>query len=327
MTQTASKTTVYVGLEAVEGVQAATLYPIEVDVFNENDKIEEAVRAGAKGNINAEQGSEIVQHSSEPQLGGDVADQMIGLIMAGLYGEVATTVDDPEAGVNVHNFTVLNKNNHPTFSIVFGDPDIGVGEYRACLGCTVDTGEFPIDSGAFGKFDVKFMGRASVATADPAVDFAEENFFTTPNAKFLISDTLIGLDTADALCVQTGKLMITKNAKKQFCVGAGVDPKKCYNGRISAKLETTVEYEGDEYINLERDNLEKFARLQLTSGAVIGAATNPLIEFTFEKCKIRELTRDRNVEEELRQSFGIKPENMVGSTAKLINTKTAYVAD
>ena len=328
MTQTASRTTVYIGLEATQGTRAATLIPIEVDTFNENDQVQEAVRSGARGNINAEHGSEIVQESSEVQLSGDLSDQIIGIILACVYGVVTTTADDPETDVHTHDYSVANNNEHPTFTVVFADPGVGTsGEYRECLGCQIGTYETPLDPGANAKFDVKFVGRSSQAGADPATSYLDENFFVTPNVEFLIADTQADLDSAEPLCVQTGKLMIDKGAQKQFTIGSGKNPKKCYNGRITGKLEATIEYENDEYINLERDNGAKWARLKFTSPVTIGAASNPSIVHDFPNCKVRELTRDRNLENELRQSFAIKCENMAGATAKIVNEKATYVAD
>lgn len=323
MTQTGSKTKVYIGLEAVEGTRATTLIPIEVDSFNENDKITPAERTGAKGTIAGTHGSEIVRKMSEVQLAGDVGDKMIGLIFAGIFGQNTTSADDPETGVNTHNYSVLDSNNHPTYSIVFADSVIG--EYRECLGCQIDTADFIVDQEAFAKFDVKFIGRASESGANPNTSYIDDFFYTNSVSQFFVADSVANLDSATPLCMQNGKISFEKNAKAQWCLGE--TPKKCYNGRMNAKIELTIEYEDKAYIDLERDNTARATRIKFKHNGTIGTTTNPEVQVTFDSCKVRELTRGRELEDILTQSFALKTENVISTTAKVINTKNNYVAD
>lgn len=306
-----------------------TLVPIEVDTFNENDSNTVAERKGAKGNIAETQGSESVQEMSAPELSGDVSDQVIGFILAGLFGDLATTDDSPEAGVNTHALAVENSNNHPTYSIVFADPDIngGAGEYRVCKGCVIDSGEIPLDPGAFAKFDVKFMGQHSETTTDPNENFIDENFFTTPKAVFKLATNVAGLAAADALDVRSGKLIFAKKGTQIFGIGNGKGPAKSHNGRLDIRSELTLEYKDKTYIDLGRGDAERAVGLTLESGATIGSATNPTISFELPKCKIRELSRSRGLEEELRQSFALICEDVMNATGEIVNTHSGYVAD
>ena len=118
------KVSMGIAKESVRGTaESDATYWLPIKAFNHENKVENAFNDSAQGTCVPNQDAEIVKEWAEG--GGEslIGVDHFGLVLLAFLGAVATSTDDPEAGVNTHTFSLAESSQHQSLTIFQDDPN------------------------------------------------------------------------------------------------------------------------------------------------------------------------------------------------------------
>ncbi len=311
------------GKESTKGTPVAPTYWPDLDKKGLHPKIETIKDESARGRIEAVSASDIAKKWSEPDLGGMIHDQSFGLLLLAALGQVSTTADSPEAGVNTHAFTVKNDNDHPALTIVQEDSNI-----EKCASYAMrNTLSIEAILDGFARFDAAFIAKALVDDTETASRITE-NRFVPDHMEVKIAADLAGLGAASAIVVKSCKITIEKNTKAHYKLGSK-EPEAITNGELRVRGDIELTFEDSTYFDIFEGGTKKAIRLTLeNSDVTIGAASHPKIEIDLAQIAMEEWDRSEENGEIVSQTIGFEAEYSVsdGKMVKidLVNTVASY---
>lgn len=134
------------------------------------------------------------------------------------------------SGANVHYFSRLNSNSHPSFSLY--DCDDVAQSYATY--CMVNTFELSCEVGDYVKFSTEFQWKAIQWTSWEAPAYADENPFTASMAWVRFAENEALLNTAEEICMQNFRISINKNLTDVQCFGS-TDISGIYNQQFGVE--------------------------------------------------------------------------------------------
>lgn len=190
-----------------------------------------------------------------------------------------------------HNFTVLNSNAHPTFTLWWKDSVKSVSSAYNMVS------EFTISAvvGEYVNFTANFMGKKMVTESEPTVTYScSENPFRARDVKVYFSDTEWSRGTA--IPVTSLNLTITKNLYDHQTLGS-LDIDSIYNQQFSVSWDMELLYEADTYLNFVRAGTKKYTKIEIINTDVtLTPSGNPTMTFILWKTafETRDQTDDNN---------------------------------
>jgi hypothetical protein len=183
-------------------------------------------------------------------------------------------------------------------------------------------------SGEFVTFTANMMGKKMTDQSTPSVAYKSENLFRARDVKVYLADTEVGLDTADAICLNSVSLSINKNLYAHQCIGQ-VDIDSIYNQQFNVSGDFEALYTNTTYQDIVRNGTKKYMRIEIINTDVtLTGGGNPTITITLGKVAMetREQSSDNN--EIVTQTVGFvgSYNNDDGYTIKasMINERESY---
>jgi len=317
------KVNVGIGKESVRGTAVVSDFFLPHVELTLDEKITQAIDESTVGVIEDTVDAKITERRMEASLRGIIQDQSFGLILLSTLGQVASSVDDPEAGVNTHTFSVLQTAQHPSLTIVEKSPDVD----KAYPLAMIETLALTIELNQFIMFTAGFRSKKGESASSTAV-FTEENKFIPQHAVFKVATDLAGLDAAAAVKLRTLNLTITKNLEDDRNFG-DVDPTDILNKQMIIEGSIELLFEDSTFEDLVTGDTKQAMRIELTNTDVtIGSSSNPKITFDFAKVKFSEIARNMASNDLVAQTLTFKGFYSLADAKSieivLINTQTSY---
>jgi hypothetical protein len=311
-----------IGLESTPGTKASVISYFPFDAGKLGEIVESGKVESGIGRRESVSDSFLAKKRSEANIDGKVRDALIGILLKAGLGSLTTTGDDPEAGVNTHDFSVLNSAAIPTLTIVVVD-EFGA---RMTTGAKLNSISFQVDKGEALTFSASFIGNAAESTTETPT-ISAGNLLLARTATLKRAADISGLDGASAFSFDSFDLEFSNNLSANGVQSDGnPDRIVAQNFTASASAEAVFSDAG-----IRTDFLAhagNAVRIEIESVATIGAATNPKLRFDFAKTRFENHAPSDDLDGEIRQSFDISPEYDATSgkllSAQLVNTIASY---
>ena len=247
-------------------------------------------------------GSTIGKKAASFSIKGVVSDAFFGQILKGTFGTLTTTVDSPVAGANSHAFTLLQSNDHPSYSFIYKD----VNDVKAILGALCGRLEVGIVAGEWVSYTANFTGRFPVDTTETITPVKEE-YFTAAQSVCKIASAVAGLAAAAAVPLETGTLVLEKNLESHFVWGS-TDIEQVTNKQFSVSGTFELLNESDTIFDNFNDHDIQAMSITLTSDVMITGTTPFSLAFTIPAFHIANWSSPKTNDDLVKQTFEIKAE-------------------
>lgn len=314
------KKQILIGKESTYGTKASTFFEIPVGEGNLNPKVEYRKDDSAIGRIETISRSQIARKWSEPQINGVLGDKIAGLLMLAAFGNVSTG-SALETTVYPHSFSVLNNNQHPSFTIIEID-DVGT---KMTTGNVLNSLEF-MSEDDFIRFNASFIGQV-VETTTESPTWVEENSFVPKHRILKIAADTSGLAAADNTLVEQFRINFEKNAEAYF--GGAEEPQRVINKNLNISGDLTATYEDTTLYDFFDGDTKRAISLGFTNTEVtIGSTLNPEVEIVLNRCMIEEWAKDSGSDDIVRQTMGFTAEYVMAdgemATGSVQNEQASY---
>lgn len=182
------------------------------------------------------------------------------------FGTVDTTT---YAGAKGHYFSVLNTNDHPTYTLASADT---VSQQYAPYGM-MNTFGLTIQVGGYAEFESEWMAKQLVTTSGLTAVYTDANPFLAKHALVKFGATEADLNTATAQCVQSFKLNINKNITDIQCFGS-TDIDSLHNQQFTLDGDMEALFENTTLRDYVVNSTKKATRLQFINTEATSLVTN-----------------------------------------------------
>lgn len=222
-----------------------------------------------------------------------------------ILGAQSTSADDPESGVNTHEFTRDDTNLLPLATITTDDP---TDDELSFAGFGASKVEMSFVKDDFLQYSVEGNG---LTKSDPG---SLTTGYVTANSEFLpwmatvkVADNVAGLGAAEAQELSEFTLTLERPNTPYHGVGGGnQEGSEIIAQRLKVSGSMTKLFEDLTYKNLaQADDTYKVIQIQLTdTSKTIGAATNPDITITMYRVSARNWVKEQ-ADEHTEEKFDI----------------------
>ena len=309
--------------ESTRGVATPSSFYIPRRDFDLNDKATIIVDDQTYGIIEDSVDAKVVNKYSEGKISGLVRDKAIGLLLLNAIGYGTPTSSSPEANVYTHTFTVLQSHQHPSLTINVDDPTVGDKSYALgmlkSLELVAVTNEFVI-------FNADFYAKTATPATITAA-YVAENLFTADGVTFKMAATATALSAATAIDIKSATVRIEKEIEKDDVLG-NINPDDFVNKTLRISVDVERAFEDTTFRDYFMTASPMAVRVAITSGAIVGTATNPSITFDLNQAKITDWTASKGLDELNTESFTLKANFKIADSkmveCRLVNTQSAY---
>jgi len=317
------KVSIGIGKESVRGTAVVPTFFTPHLELTLDEKITQAIDESTVARIEDAIDAKVTERMSTGSLRGIVQDKSIGLWLLAALGEVATSADSPEAGVNTHTFSVKNDAVHPSLTLA----EVNEDENLAYPLTMIDSLELNVVLAEFIAFTANIRSKKA-ESASNTVAFTAENKFVPQHVGFKTATDLSGLGAAPVTKVKSFNITITKNIEDDRNFGS-VDPDDILNRQFVVEGTIELLFESATFKDFVTGDDGRAMRLDIENTDVtIGAATNPKLTLDLAKVKFSEIARSLTLNEMVRQTLTFKSFYSLSDAksieAILINTEASY---
>lgn len=324
MVYTGRKVSVGIAKEGTRGTASApTLYYAHVD-FQPQDKVDYKDNEGVIWTLAKTHKKEIVQQYSEIPLKGILWSESVGYFMLALLWSVTSAETAVGSGAYQHDFTMLNNNIHPTFTITEKN---GVEGLAYALGA-IDKLNLTFQQGDYINLESNWKAKLSQTMA-LTPSYSEETEFTARQIDIFFANDIAGLAGATAICAEGWNLELIKEIEQIFCLWS-LDPKDVITKVIDAQVSLTIRHNSDVYTQYMKNGTTKAMRIRITdTNKVIWTnGDNPTIEIDLPKVSFDDVVKEGGRDDIIKQNltisglFDVTTSSLV--TWKVINSTNVY---
>jgi len=288
--------------ETVKGTAVVPAYWLHLTEFDPAPQINVKDKEGAIGRIEDSNGASIVQKWSTPKFGGYITDKAIGLIGYLTFGAVSSATKSGESAVYEHTLTMLNTNEHPSFTISHYDSNLQK-QIPYCL-ANKTVLEALVDD--YFKYTVEAIGKMEATTTGLSASFAEENVFVPKTISLKTAANVAGLAAASNLCVQRFSLEVNKNVEANFAL---TSDEPCFINNKQVEIKGTIEViESDTtWRDLFTAGTAKAMELIAEDTATtIGSTSHPKIDIVLANVKFNTYKEDIGLNDLIKETIEFK---------------------
>lgn len=323
MVYTGRKVSVGIWKETVRGTAVApSLYYAHLD-FTPQDKVEYKENEASIGVLGKVYEKQVVKKYSEIPLTGILGSESAWYFFLAMLGQVSSA-ETAETGAYQHDFSLLNSNSHPTFTIV---------EKNDVEGLAYPLGWIEKLGLAFEQWDYVNLDSSWKANLSETMaltpTYSEETKFLARQIEVFIEDDIASLDGGTAVCVESGNLEITKEIEQIFCLG-DIAPKDLITKVLDAQINLTVRHNSTDYSDYQKNGTEKALRVRISdpNTTIWNGADIPVIELDFPKVVFDEVVKEGWKDDIIKQNltisglFDLTSSELV--TTKIVNLTNTY---
>lgn len=251
-------------------------------------------------------------------------DIIAGHILMGMFGSVSTTSDNPETGVNTHDFTINDSSETPTYTISMID---GTNQYQFTNAVLT---EVTLSAPARDKMEltVKYRTKMYSTTSGLTSSYSDNHLFSSCNMNYYEANDYSGLGSAMATSVRSVELSFSRDLKELETVGScEVDDLLALNWTAQVNIEKDWDTSDSDMSDSENLTSKAF-KVELVGADTIGGSSHPTIKFAIPSGVKTDFNRDIALKEVIGSKFGIHPDAQDLTNgymlAQLINTESGY---
>lgn len=252
---------------------AATLWGGRND-FSFNDKTENVREEEGLGRIEDSDAQFVTNKFGEGDIGGDLEDKYLGLILTSLLGQSPVTAGGP---TYTHTYTLSQSNQHQSLSISYQEPNVT----KVFPLAVVNSLEITIEANGKVEYTINFMSRSGKTWSTQSVDTTGiGNKFLHQHVKTKLAATVGALSGASEISVKSLNLTIASNTVKDDVLGT-VTPEDILNQQFSVEGEITLNNEDQTYRNYMLDGTYRAMDLSFVRSASSSLQLQlPRVDFT-----------------------------------------------
>lgn len=263
------------GKETVRGTAVAPTRWLGKYEFSFVPKSDKVLNESSYNHLSKNSGMATIRRYGEGEVTAKIFDEAIGDFMRMVTGKAAVSgaVAD-QAGAYDHVFTVLNTNNHTSYTLGVEEGDITDMRYPGAMINTLSL-EFAVDD--YAKMTAGFLSEVGASAANTPA-FTQEREFVPKHASLKVVAKGGDLDAASVVAdVRSANIEINKNLIRKETLGnVSISPR---NGRMEITGEIEMYYNATTFKAYWEDNTELALRLKIENDDVeIGVDTHPSIQ-------------------------------------------------
>lgn len=309
--------------ETVKGTAVAPSYWLPYTGFTPNPVIQNKIKDGATGRIEAGHENAIVSQMAQPSVDGILTDKAIGLLLLAGLGSVSSVAKSaPNTSVYDHTFTIKNDNDHPALTLSYKDAIYG----KQIAYSMLNKLEIEAKLSDFVRYKAEFISKLEADGALTPATVAE-NAFVPKHISVKIATDVASLSGATAFPLQSIKLAVNKNAEAVFGLGSH-DPASIINKEFELSGDIECLLNDNAWKALFTGGTNKAMEITLLSDTVIGTSSAPKLVFTFNKVVFNTYKENGNLKDLIKENVGFQA--MYSQTdskmvqAVLTNLATSY---
>lgn len=314
------KHSIAIGTETTPGTLGTidTWIPLEDSDLKPITKI--AKDESGFGTITSENDAHVVGYSAELNGKGILRPTSIGWVLLGTLGTSAAPTL-LETGVYKHAFTLLDNNNHQSFSVIHDDAT----QEEQSLYQMIDSFTIMGEVGQYSKFDLKMKGRLPTNTTGntPAFLTTGENPFMVGKASIKFATNIAGISGATRIPVQSFKVTFDKNLEQIFSTSSdGTEAfnfASQHNKNFTIKGDMEILYNDVTYRDIFTAGTKQALEIMIEGRTLIGATKYENITIQLASVILEDWGRSNDKDNIVTQSFGFT------AMYKLAETKIATI--
>ncbi|KKM78981.1 hypothetical protein LCGC14_1354480 [marine sediment metagenome] len=312
--------------EDVRGTPVDATFWLAKVALTLDDKITQAIDGASTGVIEDSNDANVTEKFSEGTIEGMIRAEDFGLLLLSTLGAVVSNVDTPEAGVQTHDFTVLETAQHPSLTFSIDEPN---AEKRHALGMITSL-DIAVALNEYASFTAGIRAQLGVVSSlTPAyVEADQRKIFLPQHGTFKTAADLAGLGAAPAIEIKGFNLSISKNVEDDQTIGS-LSPTDILNKQFAVEGTVEIMYENTDFIDELLADTPKAMRLTLANTDItIGSSSNPTLEIDLARVKFSEVTKPFPNDDLVVQTISFKGHYDLSDAAlikvKLINETISY---
>lgn len=271
----------------------------------------------------------LVAHKwAEGELELEVTDQIIGLLLYGLFGTLSSASFN---SAYKHTLTVQNNVQPTTLSLMLNDP-IGAGESPtktvAYAMSMVNSLEFSVELGELIKANVNFLAKSHKDYTRQTSTYTAENKFAHQHLTFKIAANSGALDAASKISLQSLKLRFERSVIRENALGT-VQPVDILARAFKVTGSLKLTYENRTYRDYMLDGTKRAIRVDIVNPDVTIGSTNPAVRFDLPIVHFESWEPSHGLEDVAMQEINFDALYDVTNTellsdAYVVNNKSSY---
>ena len=217
---------------------------------------------------------ELIKSESETNLEGWVWQNTFWHILTAWFWQ-STAPALVETWVYKHSFTVLNSNNHKSYSLVTDWATQNLSLYNL-----LDTLSITAEVWMVVNFSALFKGKKVNTTTGETVSFTSEDYFKVANMTIKFADDVDWLDVASTVDLQTVNFEIAKNVTSIYKVWS-LEPNCMHNQQFELTGDFEAMFTDDTYKDYVTWWTNKAMRITITWDSLIWATEKAELSFDF----------------------------------------------
>jgi len=313
-----------IGKESPRGTAAVPTFWLKKIDFDFDDKFEPVIDESSFGVIEDAENLDVAKKWGEGQIGGNVGDASIGLLLLAALGTVNTADNaDSDPSVKDHTFSVQEDAQHDSITIEAKNPN----EQKKYANGVVQSLEFSVEQKDYMKFVANILARNG-ATAANSPSYTAENRFLGRHVNVKFATDLAGLAAAGAIQVVSASLQITKEVDHDDILGLAY-PNDFLNKHFMVEGTIELRYNATTYKDLALAGTQKAMRIQaINTDVTIGSAAHPELRIDLAKVKLTEWSKSGGNNDIITETLKIKGLYDASETQMieilLTNTQASY---
>lgn len=319
---TGRKVAVWINKETTRGTAVAPAIYYAHTEFSPQNKVEYVEHEGVIGTLAKSHKKEVAQKYAEEPLKGLVWVESIGFFLLAMLWSVASA-ETSGGGAYEHNFTLLNENIHPTFTLVEKNGVEGLAYPMSAI----EKLAIDFSQGKFLELDSSWKSKFSVPMALTPSYSDEENFMAR-QVEVYIADDIAGLDNATPICVESGNIEFSKEIEQVFCLWE-IEPQEVLVKAIDFQGSLTIMHKDTTFTDYYKNSTKKAMRIKIINpNKTIGTEDKPTIIFDIPQVSFDDVVKEGGKDDIIKQNitvsglFDINSGNLI--TGKVINTTNTY---
>jgi len=280
-----------------------------------------ALDDSTRGRLEDGEGRRKVQSYIEGDVEGILHADVIGWLLANIYGVVVTST--VTGSVKSHLFTLRQNIQHASLTLFAKDGSVQQSTFSNAM---INTLEISAAIDEYVRFNASFL--ASVGASNSATpSYDTEYDFVARDITVKIADTEAGLAGATATKVKDLSVKWDQGLIRDHVVGA-YTPDDIYNARLMIDGNFTLNFADETFKDLYLGNSAKYMSITIAGEADLGSGNNPTVTIVLNKVQFMDWNRSGGPNELVTEPISFRafynPTDSEQSTVTLKNLTSAY---
>jgi len=280
-----------------------------------------ALDDSTRGRLEDGEGRRKVQSYIEGDVEGILHADVIGWLLANIYGVVVTST--VTGSVKSHLFTLRQNIQHASLTLFAKDGSVQQSTFSNAM---INTLEISAAIDEYVRFNASFL--ASVGASNSATpSYDTEYDFVARDITVKIADTEAGLAGATATKVKDLSVKWDQGLIRDHVVGA-YTPDDIYNARLMIDGNFTLNFADETFKDLYLGNSAKYMSITIAGEADLGSGNNPTVTIVLNKVQFMDWNRAGGANELVTEPISFRafynPTDSEQSTVTLKNLTSAY---